>query len=305
MAGPALHPASCPVTFIGAGAVTGALARHVHMLGYRIATVISRSRPAVEHLAMDVHATHAGTDLQVLAPETRLVCCCVPDDALPHVAQNLATVPHAWPETAVLHTSGALTAEVLAPLAEAGATVLSFHPLHAFTRSRPADLYGIRIGVEGTQEGVAFGQALAVAWRMEAVVVPTEAKVQYHLAAAMASNFLVTLAALAREVLVTAGIDPVIGMRMLQPLIEGTVQNLGHASPEEALTGPIVRGDVDTVRQHSVALLAHAPQLIPAFTVLATETIKLAMDSGRLPPDQAQVLLDHLHHLVTWRDVNL
>lgn len=284
----------------------GAFARHALAVGFPVAAILSRRQPAAEELAMDVHAGYAGTALHALPPETRLVCCCVPDGALPAVAEALAAVPHAWTETAVLHTSGALTAEVLTPLAQAGATVLSFHPLHAFTLDPPGPpLYGLLVGIEGSPDGVALGRKLAAAMGLEAVVVPTEAKVQYHLAATMASNFLVTLVALARTVLETAQIAPDVGLRLLQPLIAATVQNLAAAPPEDALTGPVVRGDAGTVRRHSAALLAHAPHLIPVYTVLATETVKLALDSGRLPAEQAQELLDHLHHLVTWRDVNL
>ncbi len=129
--------------------------------------------------------------------------------------------------------------------------MLSFHPLQSLTRADDASaLEGAYIGLEGPPRGIAAGIELAVGLGMRYVVIPAEAKPRYHLAAAMASNFLVTLLGMVQEVLASLDIDRRDGLAMLEPLLRGTMDNLASRGPEEALTGPVVRGDVETLRSH-------------------------------------------------------
>ena len=130
-------------------------------------------------------------------------------------------------------------------------------------------------------------------------VVPAEAKPRYHLAAAMASNFMVTLLGMVQEVLGTVGIDRADGMAMLAPLLQGTLDNLVAHGPEDALTGPVARGDIETLRQHGLALRAHVPQLVPAYAALSVATVRLAIRGGALAPERAGVVLVLLARMVT------
>ena len=95
-------------------------------------------------------------------------------------------------------------------------------------------LAGATVGVEGSEPGRAAGIELAVGLGMRYLVVSTEAKPRYHLAAAMASNLLVTLMAIVQEVLASIDIDRAEAMSILEPLLRGTIDNLLATSPEEA-----------------------------------------------------------------------
>jgi len=264
--------------------------------GFPIGSVISRRKSDARRLAKATGAPAWDAFPGPLPEDIRLVLCCVPDDVLPDLSEALYLMPRDWSKCLVLHTSGALTTEVLAPLSALHATTLSFHPLQAFTRSSTPDAFSdIYVGLEGNEFAVAFGRFLATSLGAHAVVIPAEARARYHLAASMASNFFVTLMALAGEVLGGAGIDRPTGMAMLRPLIEGTWQNLSGHLPEDALTGPIARGDMQTVTSHLEVLACDLPHLRPLYIAMATETIRVAVRGGNLSPDDARSLLSRLH----------
>src|SRR5690606_31808678 len=113
------------------------------------------------------------------------------------LAETLALAPRAWSGTVVAHTSGALAADVLTPLAAEGADTLAFHPLQTLTRgASAASLNGVFAGIEGAPRAVAAGIELAVGLGMRYLVLAADAKPRYHLAAVMASNLMVTLLAM-------------------------------------------------------------------------------------------------------------
>lgn len=276
---------------IGAGAVGTALAGRLVACGYTVEAVVSRQRADAERLAGRVGAP-TGSDRLDDLPGVSLVFCCVPDEEVTAVAAELAEQRTSWHGRLVAHTSGALTAGALAPLEERGAFTLSFHPMQTFPRGAGPDTFdGVTLGLEGTPAAVAMGRQVAASLELDAIEVPTEAKVRYHLAASMASNFFVTLMALAGEVLASAGIGDEEGQKLLGPLVEGTWRNLKATSPETALTGPVARGDRQTMMRHLEALQEHLPHLTPVYAALAAETVRLARWGGRLSEQQADALL--------------
>ena len=288
------------VAVVGAGAMGRALALRLADQGYPVLAVISRTRVKAEALGQAVGAPIASDRLMDLPPNARLVLLCVGDDAIADVAESLTGVRHAWRETVVAHCSGALPASVLDPLAQEGAAVLSFHPLQSVAEPASArTLAGVYVGIEGEGKAVAAGIELAAGLGMRYLVLSAEAKPRYHLAATMTSNFLVTLMAMVQEVLVSLDIDRADGFALVEPLLRGTLDDLARATTEEALTGPVVRGDLETLRRHGLALRQHLPQLVPAYAALTVETVRLAVRSGRLDPNRAEDVLGLMQQLVT------
>lgn len=289
------------VTVVGAGALGRVLGARLHERGYPILGVVSKTREHAEALGRKVEARIYSSDIDDLPPATRLLVLCVPDSALEKLAEQLRrVVAHPWRQTVVLHTSGALPASVLQPLADQGARVLSFHPLQALTpRSDASALDGVYAGIEGDPPAVAAGVELAANLGMRYLVLSAEAKPRYHLAASVASNYLVTLHAVVQQILQSLDIDRETAQAVMAPLVRGTLDNLDASTPEDALTGAIVRGDLDTVRQHGLALRRHLPSLVPVYASLAMETITLAVRSGRLDPDKAEAMLDLVNKMVT------
>ena len=288
------------VAVVGAGAVARALALRLAETGYTVRGVVSRSLAPAERLARAVGAPLASDRLADLPADASLVLLCVPDSQLADLAETLVGARRSWRGTVVAHCSGALPASVLAPLAAEGASVLAFHPLQAVTAGADAQtLAGVFAGIEGDARAVAAGVELAVGLGMRYVVVAPEAKPRYHLAAAMASNLVVTLLGMVQEVLASLDVDRADAMAMLAPLLRGTIDNLTASSPEEALTGPAARGDLDTLRRHGLALRAHLPHLVPAYAALSVETVRLAVRAGTLSPERAEAVLTLMQRMVT------
>jgi predicted short-subunit dehydrogenase-like oxidoreductase (DUF2520 family) len=288
------------VCVIGAGAVGGALAARLHARGYPVLGVLSRGLERAERVGRAVGARVVSGNVLDLPPSARLVLVCVPDDGIADMAERLARVPHAWERTVVAHTSGALPAARLRPLAERGARLLSFHPLQTLTRQSPPEaLDGVYVGLEGDPQAVAAGVELAANLGMRYLVLTAEAKARYHLAASMASNYLVTLLGAVQQVLASLDVDRPTAQEVIQPLVRGTLENLARSTPEDALTGPIVRGDLDTLRQHGLALRRYFPQLVPLYAALAAETVPLAVRSSRLDPARAEEVLALIEKMVT------
>ena len=227
-----------------------------------------------------------------------LVLLAVPDDALADLVAGLATTGAWQPGQLVLHTSGRHGVDVLAPAARAGAIPLAVHPVMTFTGTsidlpRLADAC---FGVTAPAPVLPVAQALVVEMGAEPVVVAEGQRLLYHAALAHGSNHLVTLVAQAAQLLRAAGVDAT--GRLLGPLLHATLDN-ALRSGDDALTGPVARGDAGTVGAHRDALAAEAeragtPDVLAAYRALARATAERSLASGRLRPEAAEALLEAL-----------
>ena len=205
----------------------------------------------------------------------------VPDRAVSQVAQALAaaeTTP-----AAVVHLSGALGLAPLQPLIARGRQVGSFHPLQSFAGEQPAAAFkDIVVAIDGSSEALRRElEEIAVALGARAWYVPDEARDLYHAAAVMAANYLVALAAEAVEVLEAAHWSREEALRGLLPLMTGVLGNLRQTGLPRALTGPIRRGDVETVQRNLRALDALAePGPARAYRILGLAALDLAREDG-------------------------
>jgi len=291
-----------PIAIIGAGAVGTTLARSLTANGQRIEAVVSRDEEEAQDLADRVGAPVAGATAAVLPPSIRFVLICVPDDAIAGVAEALSRRDHPWEKTVAAHTSGARRAAVLTPLDQRGAATMSFHPVQTFTPETPPEaLEGIAVGLEGEDRAIAAGTALAEALGARPVRLTAGEKARVHCAAALASNGLVALLSVVEEVFGAseANLSQGAGTDLVAPLVEHTWANLKEGSPEEVLTGPVRRGDVGTVQAHLDALDDETPHLVPFYTALSTEMVRVAVRGGHLSREQAEALLAVLRTAAT------
>jgi predicted short-subunit dehydrogenase-like oxidoreductase (DUF2520 family) len=195
------------------------------------------------------------------------VLLCVPDA---EIAAAAARVP---PGVLAGHCSGANGLGVLD-----GHEAFSLHPLTTVTVGGMARFAGAGAAVAGsTPRALAFAHELAIRLGMRATVVEDADRAAYHAAASIASNFLVTLEAAAERLGGTAGVD----RALLVPLVEAAVANWARLGPAGALTGPIARGDDETVTRQRGAVEERTPELLPLFDALADATRDLAAEPVR------------------------
>lgn len=279
---------------VGTGAMARALGRSLLQHGFRCVAWFGRTADQAREAAGDPGHTGMETLGSRPLPAADLTFVAVSDDALVEVAAALSAAGVA-DGTVVLHTSGVHDHTVLDELAARGARTGSFHPLQTFTGSEGKERFqGITIGVEGMPEAVAAGKRLADDLLAQAVEVSTDRKALYHAAAVMAGNHAIAMLAVAADLWERATSDRQGAVDALGPLTRQSVENALRAGPEVALTGPVVRGDLGTVQRHLEALSRHAEHLLPMYAAVVTETVHLAMKSGRLSTERAVEMLDLL-----------
>jgi predicted short-subunit dehydrogenase-like oxidoreductase (DUF2520 family) len=184
------------------------------------------------------------------------VLLAVPDDAIEGVAIELAASGRIGANHTVLHLSGVLGIEALAPLQRQGCALGSLHPLQSLSDpvSAPLRLVGAAAAVEGDDRAVRIAKELAAAIGLQPFDITSEFKALYHAAAVFASNYLVVVAATAHRLLRQVGLSDAQAGDALAPIIRGAVENIVANGPERALTGPVARGDRATIERHLDAL---------------------------------------------------
>jgi predicted short-subunit dehydrogenase-like oxidoreductase (DUF2520 family) len=220
-----------------------------------------------------------------------LVLVTVPDDQLPGLVEGLAAVAAWRPGQLVAHSSGRFGISVLAPAQEAGAVPLALHPVMTFTgTSIDVDrLAGAFFGVTAPSAFLPVADALVLEMEAEPVHIDEDARPLYHAALAHASNHLVTLVASSAELLEIAGIEE--PRRLLRPLVSATLDNVLRLG-DQALTGPAMRGDADTVARHIDEIGNASPQSADLYVALARVTTRRAVDAGLLREAEGDVVLD-------------
>ncbi len=266
------------VALVGAGRVGTSLALALHHSGVEVTAVVDMDLARAQRCAALSGAPVFSTSCSDIPAQSSMVVVTVPDDAIEKAATTLLSSSAARPGATVLHTSGALTSEALAPLRRKGASVASAHPVMTFS-GHEDDWHlwqGTYVGIEGDEDARARAETLFRRLGAVPLSLSSENKGLYHLACVFASNHVVALYTCALRTLVRLGIDEPTALRMLAPLTQRTVANIAAQGPVKALTGPIARGDVGTVRQHLRALQGDH-ELTSAYVALS----RLCLDSAR------------------------
>jgi len=280
------------VGIVGAGAVGTALGGALSRAGWPVAAVASRDAGRRERFRTFVPGARAFAEANALLDEVELIILAVPDDAIASLAGRL----HMYSGQAMVHTSGALGAEVLAPAMAAGTQVGGFHPLVAFadTERAIAALNGATVAVEGDEQLAALLGDMAEAIGATAVRLAPGSKAAYHAAAVLAAGGFVALLDAIAELGRVAGLDEAGSLAVYGGLLEQTLGNARALGISKALTGPMTRGDIGTLRRHLAALASHAPAVLPLYTAAADREIALAEGRGAVAPETARTMRDLL-----------
>ena len=217
--------------------------------------------------------------------DTTIILLAVPDSALPAVAHDLAEAGPAPAGCAVLHLAGAAGVAVLAPLREAGYATGSMHPLQTIANPESTDLLldGVAFAIDGDPVAVAAARRIVTALRGLPLTISPAMRPLYHAAAVMVSNYTIALVHIGARLLVEAGVSEKDAVGALLPLLRGTVRNIEAQGLEDAMTGPIRRGDADTVRLHLAQLSGRERML---YCGLGLELLDQARAAG-LAPERA------------------
>ena len=213
----------------------------------------------------------------------------VPDRCVVELAQRLGDGPPCN-GAIVFHSSGALGAEVLAPLRRRGIAIGGFHPAHSFADRDhpPANLRGTAFALDGDSAARALGARWVAALEGRLLELNEGGKPLHHAAASLVANALLALVDLALRLEREAGLEEPSARVALLPLMRSTLANLERSPPHAALTGPIDRGDVLAVEAHLTAIRERVPGALEAYLFHARATLELAVQKGALSAEQIE-----------------
>jgi len=274
--------------FIGAGTVGTALAVRLSSKGYQVITVSSRSQTSARKLAQAVSGCHAFNNNQDVTDTAELIFITTPDDAIASVVSEIQ-----WHRgQSVVHCSGALSTDILESAKKLGAQVGAFHPLQTFASVKQAieNIPGSTFAVEAEEPLLSTLKDMATALDGHWIELKANDKVVYHAAAVIACNYLVTLVKLATDLWQSFNIPQSQATQSLLPLIRGTIHNIDTVGIPQCLTGPIARGDIETIKKHLDALQKVAPALLSTYQELGLQTIPIALAKGKINQHQAEEL---------------
>jgi predicted short-subunit dehydrogenase-like oxidoreductase (DUF2520 family) len=285
------------VGVVGAGRVGAVLAAALRDAGHEITAVAGESaasRTRAETLLPGVRLDKP----TAVARSCDLLLLTVPDDMLGNVVTMLAAAGAIRPGQQVVHTSGKHGLAVLAPAVRRGAHGLAMHPAMTFTGTDVdlARLPGCVYGVTAAPDTQALAATLVADLGGRMVRVEEDRRTLYHAGLAHGANHLVTLVAQAMDLLRASGSDDPAGT--LRPLLTAALDN-ALSYGDAALTGPIVRGDVETVRAHVADIAVASPATLESYVAMARATANRAVLDGRLLPIRAAKLVGVLNDALT------
>jgi predicted short-subunit dehydrogenase-like oxidoreductase (DUF2520 family) len=283
------------IAIIGAGNVGTALAVLLQNAGHQIIGIASRTEASASNAAARVNAPYS-TDPLAFTMKAGMVFLTTPDRVIENVCSQIASQNGFRPGTIVAHTSGAHSSEILQAACNLDAYTLSFHPLQTFANPDAGiqNLPGSFITIEGHPKALPQARQLVADLSCKPLEIPTEGKPLYHAAACIACNYFTTLIDAALQVMEKAGVKREDGLPALYPLIEGTLKNIARVGTTQSLTGPIARGDANTVTSHLTAMEEQMPEIIPLYKLLGCATVDVATAKGTLGKQERQLLLKNL-----------
>jgi predicted short-subunit dehydrogenase-like oxidoreductase (DUF2520 family) len=289
------RPARLAVGVISAGRVGAVLGAALGRAGHPVRSAAGLSSQSLARAAQLLPGADVRPPDEVAAAAD-LVLLAMPDDALAGTVRGLVAAGSIRSGQIVAHTSGASGVGVLAPVTEVGALPLALHPAMTFT-GRGEDLdrlssccFGVT-ATEGDDAAWHVAEALVMEMTAEPVRVPEAARPAYHAALVHGANHLMTLVVECADLLSAAGVRA--GERLMAPLLSASLDNALRYG-DRGLSGPVSRGDVETVRGSLAAIAERAPAAVPSFRALARRTADRARDAGILTAAQARELTELL-----------
>ncbi len=283
------------IAILGLGKVGTALGFLLRAAGYRVVAAASRTTASLDK-GIVYTGGKAFTNYSEAAGLAKSVFITTTDDAISSICEKIVNDGSVKPGKKVIHMSGVGGLDLLVSARNAGAHVASIHPLQSF-----ADVESAIRNIPGSAFGITAEDDIK-AWSVQLVTdlggmpffVPDADKPLYHAAACIASNYLTTLVHTVEEIYQFLGLTRDDAFRAFWPLVKGTMSNIETSGTIQALTGPIARGDIGTVKKHLDALQVKMPLFLRVYSILGILTADIGIKKNTLTPETAKLLKELL-----------
>lgn len=262
------------IAIVGSGRLGRALALELTRAGYAISEIVSRNREGskkrARELARKVGARPSISERALL--DADVVWFCVPDREIAAASRQLA-LRAVWKGKIAFHSSGALASDELEALRRRGASVASVHPLMTFVSGSTPSLKSVPFAVEGDARAVRAARRIVGDLGGQAFSLSKRHKAAYHAWGAFTSPLLVATLVTGEQLARAAGLSAVNARKKMLPIVRQTIANYEALGPAGAFSGPIVRGDAETVRKH-LQVLREVPQAREVYLALARAALR-------------------------------
>ncbi len=280
------------VSIIGFGAVGSSLAEYFKDSDSALVSVWDRKTEVCKIRASDKLASAGKNFPESLKELGNTIFICTPDDQIAKVAAKFSDLSGDWSGYNFVHTSGSLSADILSDLKIKGAKTASMHPIQTFPGNKSPDSFKkIWISLQGDDDLLSDLEILISDFESECLRLSGSQKAAMHLAAVFASNYLVTLMSVVEGVAGDNDIDN--SIEILKPIINQTVHNIFESGTSKSLTGPVARGDTETLKKH-LKLLGQNSETAELYKQLGLKSVHIAEKSGRITSDKAEKLRELL-----------
>jgi predicted short-subunit dehydrogenase-like oxidoreductase (DUF2520 family) len=261
------------IAIVGPGNLGSALAVSLHNAGFEIEAVIARDTPISLRKARRVAKRVGARALAGLARvDADLFWFCVPDSEIARTADGFAS-KISWKGKIALHSSGALAGDELDSLRKVGASVASVHPLMTFVHGSRPRLARVPFAIEGDAAAMRVARRIVRGLGGKPYSIRKQDKAAYHAWGTFASPMLTALLATTEKVAGLADVNRRDAVRRMMPILQQTLANYAEYGGPNAFSGPIIRGDVDTVQRH-LQVLRGEPAARDVYAALARSALQ-------------------------------
>jgi predicted short-subunit dehydrogenase-like oxidoreductase (DUF2520 family) len=267
------------ISIVGAGRFGTALAERLNEAGYSIPEIVVRGNVRRDHwrrLARKVGARLVAIQDAELTAD--VIWLCVPDAEISSAADRLQA--RNWAGKTAFHSSGVMTCDVLGELRERGGLIASVHPLTTFVSGSVPQLAGVPFAIEGDRGATLMAGQIVRRLHGRPIPIRKEDKIAYHTFATMVCPLLVSLLAAAERTAALSGISAGEARQRMMPILRQTLANYENLGPAKAFSGPIVRGDVETIRRH-LEVVQGLPRVKGAYAALAQAALEFLPSRNR------------------------
>ncbi len=289
------------IYIIGCGKVGSAFAAELAQIGYKVAFITDSHTERIEQIeGADLFGTSSTVNKEFIEA-SQVIIVSVQDKNIRDIVHSIKGLNADLSEKFFFHTSGSETSSVFDDAGISKELSASLHPIQTFMEFSKVNnnlLKNIYFGIEGGSEAVAYAEQLVVALGSKSIIIPEDRKQLYHTACVVSSNFLVTLLNVAAEFSSSVGIEKSEMFNVFRPIIEKTISNISESGLVNSLTGPFERNDVQTISKHLDSISGELPNLIPFYTLLGMETVRVAFRKESLNMKNVISILDLMNQYV-------
>lgn len=279
------------IVIIGAGKIAYSLTAALVKSGYNVSSIISKKKSSAEKLAKKFKILLSSDKFNSLTKENKIFFLTVPDNQIEKIAKALSGLNLDFKNSLFIHVSGALDINELKSLKKKKASIASFHIMQTFPSTKVVDIPGCTVAIEAEQKVTKdFLNKLAFDLHLKPFLLKSGNKIYYHLVGVFASNFLVGNLFSSEKMFELSKKGKANFNYIIDSIVYSTINNVKNVGTSKALSGPVERGDYETIEKHLKALKKKDKQIYKSYIIQSLNLLEVVKEkNGKLNKGQKKI----------------